>query len=283
MELLAGLESGPRGVYTGAVGHIPPDGLARFNVAIRTAVVDRRRQSVTFGIGSGIVWDSSADGEYAECLLKASVLGTRPPVFELLETMLWNPETGYVLLDRHLERLRGSAEYFSRPLSSSEVADALAKAVAGATEPLRVRLLVDEAGRVTTETRPHVPSAVPLKVALAKQPIDAADVFLFHKTTNRSVYERARNSVEGVDEVLLWNTAGELTESTTANVVVEMNGVRVTPPVDCGLLPGTWRAAMLEARDAVEQPIPIASLQPSTRIWLVNSVHGMREAVLISD
>jgi len=282
MELLAGLESSPRGVYTGAVGHIPPDGLARFNVAIRTAVVHRPRQSVTFGIGSGIVWDSSADGEYAECLLKASVLGKRPPAFQLLETMLWNPGTGYVLLDRHLERLREAAEYFSRPLSATEVDDALAAAVAEAAGPLRVRLLVDEAGRVTTEARPHVASSVPPKVALAKQPLDSADVFLFHKTTNRGVYERALDSVEGVDDVLLWNTAGELTEATTANVIVEVDDVRVTPPVDCGLLPGTWRAAMLEAGEVVEQRIPIASVKPSTRLWLVNSVHGMREAILIS-
>ena len=113
MELLASLEDGPRGVYTGAVGHIPPDGLARFNVAIRTAVVDRRRQSLTFGIGSGIVWDSSAEGEYAECLLKASVLGTRPPRFELLETLLWTPGEGYILLDRHMQRLQASAEVLS--------------------------------------------------------------------------------------------------------------------------------------------------------------------------
>jgi para-aminobenzoate synthetase/4-amino-4-deoxychorismate lyase len=127
-----------------------------------------------------------------------------------------------------------------------------------------------------------VASSVPLKVALARQPLDSADVFLFHKTTNRGVYERALDSVEGVDDVLLWNTAGELTEATTANVIVEVDDVRVTPPVDCGLLPGTWRAAMLEAGEVVEQRIPIASVKPSTRLWLVNSVHGMREAILIS-
>jgi len=282
MELLADLESGPRGVYTGAVGHIPPDGLARFNVAIRTAVVDRQRQSVTFGLGSGIVWDSSADGEYAECLLKASVLGKRPPAFQLLETMLWSPDTGYVLLDRHLQRLCDAAEYFSRAFSRADVDGALGAAVNGATQPLRVRLLIDEAGIVTTQARPHVPTAVPLKVALAKHPVDPADVFLFHKTTNRTVYEAARRSVDGVEEVLLWNAAGELTEATTANVVVEVNGARVTPPVDCGLLPGTWRAAMLDAGEVVEERVPVASLEPSTRLWLVNSVHGVREAVLVS-
>ena len=282
MELLATLEGSPRGVYTGAIGHVPPDGLARFNVAIRTAVIDRRRQLLTFGIGSGIVWDSSAGGEYEECLLKASVLGRRPPRFELLETLLWSPGEGYMLLDRHLQRLRASAEYFSRTLSLTDVQDALAASVAAATEPMRVRLLVDEAGQVTTEARLHVPTAVPLRVALAPEPIDSTDVFLFHKTTNRGVYDRARNAVEGVDEVLLWNMAGELTEATTANVVVEVDGVRVTPPVDCGLLPGTCRAGMLEAGEVVEQRVGVASLRAATKLWLVNSVHGVREAVLVS-
>ena len=187
-----------------------------------------------------------------------------------------------MLLDRHLQRLRASAEYFSRTLSLTDVQDALAAAVAAATEPMRVRLLVDEAGQVTTEARLHVPSAVPLRVALAPEPIDSTDVFLFHKTTNRGVYDRARNAVEGVDEVLLWNMAGELTEATTANVVVEVDGVRVTPPVDCGLLPGTCRAGMLEAGEVVEQRVGVASLRAATKLWLVNSVHGVREAVLVS-
>jgi para-aminobenzoate synthetase/4-amino-4-deoxychorismate lyase len=283
MELLAGLEGSPRGVYTGAVGHIPPDGLARFNVAIRTAVVDRRRQSLAFGIGSGIVWDSSADGEYAECLLKASVLGARPPAFELLETLLWSPGEGYALLDRHLQRLQASAEYFLRPVSLPDVQAALIAVVAAETEPMRVRLLVAEGGRITTEATPHVPTPVPLRVAVAPEPIDSTDVFLFHKTTHRRVYEQARSSVEGVDEVLLWNTAGELTEATTANVIVEADGVRVTPPVECGLLGGTYRARMLEAGEVSVQRVGVASLRPATRLWLVNSVHGVREAVLVSD
>ena len=90
------------------------------------------------------------------------------------------------------------------------------------------------------------------------------------------------NAVEGVDEVLLWNTAGELTEATTANAIVEVDGVRVTPPVDCGILAGTCRARMMEAGEVVEQRVGVASLQPSTKLWLIDSVHGVREAVLVS-
>jgi para-aminobenzoate synthetase/4-amino-4-deoxychorismate lyase len=281
MELVRDLEGWPRGVYTGAIGHIPPDGLARFNVAIRTATVDRRRSTLAFGIGSGIVWDSDADAEYAECLLKGSVLRAPAPAFDLLETLLWTPGDGYVLLERHLERIKASAEYFSRPLPEADIVDALDSAVAGAASPMRVRLLVGENGEARTEVRPHNSESDPLRIALAPEPIDPSDVFLFHKTTNRGVYERARTAVAGVDEVQLWNTAAEITEATTSNVIVELDGERLTPPVECGLLPGTYRAMLLESGEVAEARVDVAGLSRASRIWLVNSVQGMREARVV--
>lgn len=99
MELLRDLEPSPRGVYTGAIGHVAPDGRASFNVAIRTAVIDHRAGTIQFGTGSGIVWDSEAASEYEECLLKSSVLGRSAAAFELLETMRWSPAEGFFLLD----------------------------------------------------------------------------------------------------------------------------------------------------------------------------------------
>jgi para-aminobenzoate synthetase/4-amino-4-deoxychorismate lyase len=281
MELLASLEKGPRGVYTGAVGHVPPDGLARFNVAIRTAVVDRQNRTLSFGIGSGIVWDSEASAEYAECLLKGSVLGRQPIAFELLETLRWTPGSGYYLLQQHLDRLAGSAEYFDVPIRLIDVREALDRAVSGAEGDQRVRLLVATDGAIRTEAMPYVKGVEPLRVALAAQPIDASDIFLFHKTTNRGVYDRARAAAGAVDEVLLWNADGEVTEATTANVVAEVAGVRLTPPVICGLLAGTCRAAMLEAGEIEEGILSRDNLQHATRLWLINSVHGVREAVLV--
>src|SRR4029077_1166200 len=94
MELLTELEREPRGVYTGAIGHVSPDGNARFNVAIRTAVVNLAQERVDFGVGSGIVWDSDSAAEYDECLLKGSVLGRRRVAFDLLETTCWRPGEG---------------------------------------------------------------------------------------------------------------------------------------------------------------------------------------------
>lgn len=281
MALLRELEDGPRGVYTGAVGHVPPDGLASFNVAIRTAVVDRVRSTLSFGIGSGIVWDSEADAEYDECLLKGSVLGQRPVAFELLETLRWSPADRFFLLDRHLQRLGDAAEYFGVPVQLPEVQAALAAAVAGATVSLRVRLLVGRDGEVRVEQRPFAPAAGVVRAALAPTPVDTSNVFLFHKTTNRRVYDEAKASAPDVDEVLLWNADGEVTEGTIANLVAEIDGVRVTPPVSCGLLPGTYRAMLLETGRVSERAIRVDDLRRATGLWLVNAVHGERPMELV--
>ena len=85
-------------------------------------------------------------------------------------------------------------------------------------------------------------------VQLAAEPIDSTDPFLYHKTTNRRVYDRALASRPGAADVLLFNDRNELTESTIANLIVEVDGSLLTPPVRCGLLPGTARARLLRRR-----------------------------------
>jgi para-aminobenzoate synthetase/4-amino-4-deoxychorismate lyase len=280
MQLLASLEASPRGLYTGTIGHVRPDGNARFNVAIRTAVVDRREGTVTFGIGSGIVWDSEARIEYDECLAKGSVLGQRPRAFSLLETLRWTPESGFFLLDRHIARLCESAAYFDFNLSPDAARDALARALAAETSPRRVRLLVDADGGVRVELAPHTAASTILSVALAPTPIDDRDRYLFHKTTNRGVYERTRAQVPQHDEVVLWNERSEVTEASTANIVVEVDGQRVTPPVSCGLLAGTFRAELLARGEIRERIVSTRDLQSATAIWLINSVHEWRQARL---
>jgi para-aminobenzoate synthetase/4-amino-4-deoxychorismate lyase len=280
MEIVREVERTPRGIYTGAIGHVPPDGNAQFNVAIRTAVIDLRDRTFVFGAGSGIVWDSDADAEYDECLLKASVLAGRQPPFELLETIRWTEEEGFALLDRHLARLGDAGEYFDVPVNLSAVRSALGGAVKGQSGAVRVRLLVSRDGGVRVERQPLQRSERPLVAAFAAGPIDARSPFLFHKTTNRETYERAR--VAGADETILWNAEREVTEGLTTNVVAEIDGVKVTPPVRCGLLAGTYRAELLGRGDIREAPISIAALQAAARIWLINSVHDSRPAVLRS-
>jgi para-aminobenzoate synthetase/4-amino-4-deoxychorismate lyase len=94
------------------------------------------------------------------------------------------------------------------------------------------------------------------------------------------MYDEARSQAPGFDEVILWNAHRQVTEATTANVVVEMNGIRVTSPVECGLLAGTYRADLLAEGAIEERVITLDDLQRASRIWLINSVYGSRDAVL---
>jgi para-aminobenzoate synthetase/4-amino-4-deoxychorismate lyase len=285
MELISELETDPRGVYTGTIGVIEPDRRARFSAAIRTAVVHCGEGVVEYGVGSGVVWDSVAEDEYRECLEKSRILSTPPPEFDLLETLLWEPETGYSLLDRHLDRLEGAAEYFvSRPVARSAVRGLLAKR-AGEFEDRahRVRVLVACDGSIRLEASPVEPDnrGRAVRVGLASTPVRSDDPFLFFKTTHRLVYDEARRSRPDCDDVLLWNEHGEVTESTTANVVVRLGDSLVTPPVECGLLAGTFRADLLDRGEITERVITVEELGQATELLLVNSVRGWREAKLL--
>ena len=164
----------------------------------------------------------------------------------MLETLAWAPDGGYTVLDGHMRRLAQSASYFDIAYQAAAVHAALDRAVAGATSPQRVRLLVSENGAARTESTPLVPAVEPVRVRVAQSPIDSSDRFLFHKTTRRAVYDSRLEP--DVDDVLLWNERGELTESTIANIVVELDGVLVTPPMRPGCsrdrsAPGCWTMA----------------------------------------
>lgn len=74
MEVIHAVEAGPRGPYTGSIGHIAPDGNAAFNVAIRTIFFKEGDAMGRIGLGSGVVSDSVADAEWAECLEKGRFL-----------------------------------------------------------------------------------------------------------------------------------------------------------------------------------------------------------------
>jgi para-aminobenzoate synthetase/4-amino-4-deoxychorismate lyase len=279
MEIIAEVESTPRRLYTGAIGFIAPDGRAQFNVAIRTLLVEPRRGTAEYGVGGGVVWDSRPDLEQIECRTKARILEEPPPPdFRLLETLRWTPAEGFFLLDRHLRRLARSAAYFDFALDAATVRQQLEQAASRLPpQPHRVRLLLDRHGAAAIESAPLTvePDAAPGSVALAQSPVEASNVFLYHKTTNRRVYEEAVAGRPGMPDVILYNGAGEITESTIANVVVEVGGVLCTPPVRCGLLAGTLRELLLERGEIRERAITIPELLRSPRVLLANSVRGL--------
>lgn len=276
MQIISDLEAGPRGVYTGSIGYFASERQAQFNVAIRTVTLDRARGRATYGVGSGVVWDSDAAAEYAECLLKAKVLAARRPSFDLLESLLWTPEAGYFLLERHIARLLASAAYFCFDVAETAVRVALDDAAKGLTGASKVRLLVGENGRCHSEAAPLTPLPEPARLGLAPEPVRSDDLFLYHKTTQREVYDRAKAACPDCDEVILWNERGELTEATTANIVLELDGVLWTPPVECGLLAGTLRGELVENGRLREKVLSKADLARAEKVYLVNSVRGWR-------
>jgi para-aminobenzoate synthetase/4-amino-4-deoxychorismate lyase len=280
MRIIRELEPGPRRLYTGGIGYFSPGGEVQFSVAIRTAIIDRKNGVAEYGAGGGIVIDSDADEEYAEALLKARIFTEPPPEFDLLETLRLTPETGYFLLDYHLRRLRDSAAYFDIPFDEGRLRRRLEeKARESGDTPQRLRLLLKRDGTETIESAPLAiaETAPRISVKLAAKPVDSSSPFLYHKTTRRDVYEQARAACPGCDDVLLWNERGELTETTIANVVVELDGRRLTPPVESGLLPGTFRQWLLDCGEIAERTIRLEDLPRATRLWRVNSVRGWQE------
>jgi len=280
MAAIAALEASPRGAYCGAIGIIRPGGHATFNVGIRTVCIDHVASRIECGVGSGIVFDSVPDAEYAEWLVKRRFLLRATACFELLETLAL--EDGRYLLEvQHLARLAQSADHFGFPCAPARVGAALA-AVA-AEHPAgrwRVRLLLDREGCVRAEAFVLEPPPDQVEVVLADSPITGDEEFLRHKTTQREAYA-AFEPPPGLFDTLLWNVHGELTEFTRGNVVVELDGRRLTPPLCCGLLPGVQRAALLASGEIVEEVVVKDALPRITGLWFINSVRGMLPARLI--
>jgi len=285
MSMIATTETLPRHIYTGCIGFLAPRRYAQFNVAIRTVLIDRQKQQAEYGVGGGVVWDSSSTEEYAECQTKTRLLTDVRPEFALLEAVLWTPRRGYFLLPYHLRRLHDSAAYFGYPLDMARVHDRL-NTLAASLPPRthKVRLLLDRYGAITCEAIPlaRIPRPARPRLRLADQPVNTEDVFLYHKTTHRLVYDHAARACAEDEEILLWNERGEITETSRDNVVVRWHGRLYTPPVSCGLLAGTFRAWLLESGKVEERVLSVSDLDRCEKIYLVNSVRRWREAIWIS-
>lgn len=283
MQIIDELETTPRKIYTGAIGYISARRKARFNVAIRTMLVDHETRQAEYGIGGGIVWDSEHADEYDEALLKARVLTESQPEFSLFETMLWTPEQGYFLIDKHIERLLDSARYFGFPATRNAIDESLENITASFDRSQRVKLSLNQEGALSIESTAFQPVSNIIRAGVAKRQIHSNDVFMFHKTTNRIAYKNAKKDFPNFEDVLLYNERDELTEFTIGNLVVELNGELITPPISCGLLAGTFRAYLLETGRIVERVVPLAQLKDCTKIFRVNSVRQWQAVELLTE
>jgi para-aminobenzoate synthetase / 4-amino-4-deoxychorismate lyase len=280
MQIIRDLERGPRGVYSGAIGFIAPDGRATFSVAIRTLVV--KNGIARMGVGGGIVADSDPHEEYQECLLKASFLTRRQKNFELLETLLWRQD--YRLLEYHLDRLSSSASYFGFKFDRERLLQQLRQVSAGfvAGEAYRVRLALDRSGRVDLQSAVFAGRTTGI-IRIATERTHSDDVLRRHKSTGREIYDRvhAQAQAEGFDDVLFMNEREEVTEGAISNLFVEKNGVWLTPPIACGVLPGIFRRHLLEILPSVQERIlRIEDVKLADALYLCNALRGLRRVYL---
>lgn len=280
MRMIRALESGPRGVYCGAVGVVRPGGAATFNVAIRTVTV--QRGAARCGIGSGITADATAEGEWQEWRHKRAFLERASQPFELLETLALQDGA---LRDEpeHLARLARAAAHFGYPLDAAQIEASLRQLADAHRQGLwRVRLRLDARGQAQAEAHAMTAASAPVRLALAPTAFEAADSeFVRFKTTRRAHYDAVAPSVPGVFDTLLWNRHGELTECTRGNVAVRLDGRWVTPPLRCGLLDGIGRARCLREGRLVEAVVRVEDLPRASGLAFVNSLRGWLDAVLV--
>jgi para-aminobenzoate synthetase/4-amino-4-deoxychorismate lyase len=260
----------------------PPDApvRARFTVAIRTAVVDTSSGEAVYGTGSGITWGSEASAEHAEVLAKAAVLAVRPREFELLETMRHDPQRGLRNRDRHLQRLANSAEHLGFRFDLSTARRVLDGRLAG--EPAaRVRVRLRRDGTLAVDVAPlPAPSPGPVLLAVDDDPVDPQETWLYHKTSMREPYDRRRELRPSVDDVIMVNTRGELTEATRATLALELDGCWWTPPLESGCLPGVERARLLETGRLRERVLHVTDLERAEGVAVLSSLRGWRAAEL---
>lgn len=282
MELISELEKAPREVYCGAIGYIAPDGEAIFNVPIRTVQIEHKSGKAIYGVGGGITWDSTVEGEYDEILAKMGLLQQNQPDFQLLESLLL--ENGrYFLLEEHLGRIKNSANYFGYECNLDDIENALfclAKQHDDTT--YKVRLLVEKNGAIKVEASPLAQTNGPVKVSLANKPLSKNNPFLYHKTTHREIYsDYQQTKPNDCFDLLLWNEEDEITEFTNGNIVLEIDGTKWTPPISSGLLAGTFRESLISMHEIQEKRLTLADLNRAKKIWFINSVRKWLEVIFV--
>ena len=293
MQIINELERWPRHLYTGGIGWFDPPHLNRqlgdfmLSVPIRTLLLEapdqHRHRRGEMGIGAGIVYDSDAEQEYQECLLKARFLTGLRSTFSLFETMHATAR-GCELLDRHLARLSSSAKVFGFAFDLAEARRRVAAECVAMVDDqdYRLRLSINAAGEIHISQAPFMPLQQPIRVLLSNIVMRSDDLLLAHKTTLRDVYDEGWKNAEalGAFDTLFFNERGELTEGGRSNVFVRLNGQWMTPPLSAGVLPGVMRARILEdvQWNAIERTITYADLQNAEVVCVCNALRGVLQA-----
>ncbi|WP_343518169.1 aminodeoxychorismate synthase component I [Sphingomonas sp.] len=283
MEVIGAVEADARGPYTGSIGRIDAaeesgSAGAAFNVAIRTLHLPAGGETASIGLGSGVVADSRAGEEWDECLAKGAFLTRGQGQVDLIETMAFDPALGIALLERHLARIKTSAEALGFAFDRHAARNELQAATFRLRKPARVRLLLSRTGNVAIGTAPLplVPDR-PVAVAIRAREVAPRDFRLAHKTSDRQIYPR----VEGAFETLYIDGEGFLTEGSFTSIFVERGGKLLTPPLARGILPGVLRAELIEGGRAMEAELTPADL--ARGFFIGNALRGLVAAVTVAE
>ncbi|PAF43507.1 bifunctional anthranilate synthase component I family protein/class IV aminotransferase [Helicobacter sp. 11S02629-2] len=277
------LEFSPRNLYCGAIGVISSKE-TKFNVAIRTLFKYKDSKFYNYAVGGGIVWDSKAKEEENELRLKARFLSPKflCPSLEVFETMLFTSGIRHQAL--HIKRLTKSLEYFGVPYDKKEIL----RLLASIKESGVYKLSVSMEGRLSLTRRDKKPITT-TKIAILKTILDSKNDLLYHKTSSREMFTKTMEKIAKglVFDEIFCNEKGELTQGTRSNFYVLKDDILLTPPLECGLLGGTYRAHLLEKGTRldsklvkVKEAILLPSNLKGTRVFCSNAVYGLVEVRL---
>lgn len=283
MEYIKRFEEKPRAIYTGAIGIIQPNRKAVFSVGIRTALRNVFNSETVYGSGGGIVWDSKPIPEFKELGYKTRVLGKveTDEVFYLFETMRLRHSVGILMLERHLQRMEKAANYFGINYSEKKALAFIETELKSQTVNFdaRLKLTLNVFGKFNLQCfRIDEPFESNQLVQFVATPVNKNNIFLYHKTNFRGVYDRAQSEVPPLVEPILFNQESEVTETNISNIVFEVNGVLFTPPVKCGLLSGIMRTELLQNNAIKERTITKSELLEVDKVYLINALRGWRNA-----
>lgn len=277
MEIINEIEKEPRRIYTGSIGFIHKKKKI-FNVAIRTLVINKKSKNGEIGLGSGIVWDSDANQEYEETLLKSKFLTKPGNEFELFETMLL--ENGQIiLLEDHLDRLSSAASYFLFKYKESEIKKRIQKAIGSISkqDKIKIKLFLNKWGNIRIEYSKNVFQPEIVNVILSQKRINSGSKYQYFKTTNRNLYDKQHKqySPRGLFDVLFFNERNELAEGAITNIFLKFKDTILTPPVNSGILAGVYRKYLIRSNSNIKERILYyEDLMSADEIILTNAVRG---------
>ncbi|MFC1666564.1 aminodeoxychorismate synthase component I [Candidatus Omnitrophota bacterium] len=288
MKIINALEKEPRYVYTGGIGFFAPDGNSVFNVAIRTVLVNNRTKKGEMGVGSGIVYDADPRKEFEECKLKANFITQKKKTFKLIEAILWRSGKGYFLLKEHLDRLSLSAEYFGFKRDKRYIVQGLRDLEKRFNNNFdyKVRLLLDSSGKreLTFKRIDKSGNDCLVKVRFSDKKTCSGNVSLYHKTTDRYLYdeEHKKWNKRGYFDVIFTNEKNQIAEGAISNIIIKKGRFYYTPPIECGLLNGVFRKTLFKNKrfSIKEKVLYKKDIREADEVYMVNSIRGMTKATL---